>query len=81
MSQPTQNLKAEITSTLDSLPPESLALLSEFAAFLREKAAQSGSSKHIIRLGGLWASAPEITEADIDEARKEMWGDFGERSL
>jgi hypothetical protein len=29
-------------------------------------------------LGGLWKGV-EITESDIAEARKEMWGNFGER--
>ena len=29
-------------------------------------------------MGGLWKGV-EITESDIAEARKEMWGNFGER--
>ena len=81
MAQDTQILKSEITSALDDLPPESLVLLSEFTTFLREKAGISKSQKNIIKLGGLWADAAEITEEDIAEVRREMWGEFGERTL
>ncbi|MBI5650175.1 MAG: hypothetical protein HZC40_07000, partial [Chloroflexi bacterium] len=38
-------------------------------------------AKRIIKLGGLWAGTPEITEQDIAQARKEMWGKFGDRDL
>ncbi len=37
--------------------------------------------KHIVKLGGLWKATPEITEEDILQARKAMWGKLGEREL
>jgi hypothetical protein len=37
--------------------------------------------KRIVKLGGLWREQPEITEEDIAEVRREMWGGFGEREL
>jgi len=70
-------LKVEITSALDFLPPESLRLLREFVTFLRSRAGQPVPHGRIVRLGGLWAGTPEITEEDIAEARREMWGRFG----
>ncbi len=37
----------------------------------------SKRTKRVVKLGGLWAEAPEITEKDIEQARKAMWGDLG----
>jgi len=81
MAQDLATLKAEITSALDSLPPESLQLLREFVAFLRSQSEQPAPRGRIVKLGGLWAGTPEITEEDIAEARREMWGRFGEREI
>ena len=39
------------------------------------------SAKRIVKLGGLWAGTPEITEQDIAEARRDMWGRLGDRDL
>lgn len=41
MAQNTQTLKAEIISALEVLPLDSLELLSEFVAFLRNRTEQS----------------------------------------
>ena len=79
MAQDVTTLKNKITSALDFLPPESLRLLRGFVAFLRSRAEQSAPQGRIVKLGGLWAGTPEITEEDIAEARREMWGHFGER--
>jgi len=81
MAQDVAMLKVEIISTLDLLPPESLRLLGEFVAFLRSRVKQPASQERIVKLGGLWAGTPEITEEDIAEARHEMWGRFGEREV
>jgi len=82
MAQDVATLKREITSVLDFLPPESLQLLRDFAAFLRARAGQPTPQEgRIVKLGGLWAGTPEITEEDIAEARREMWGHFGEREV
>jgi len=82
MSQEMAMLKVEITSALDFLPPESLRLLREFVAFLRSRAGQAAPQEgRIVKLGGLWAGTPEITEEDIADARREMWGRFGEREI
>ena len=37
--------------------------------------------KRIIQFGGLWESTPEITEQEVADVRKEMWGNLGERDL
>lgn len=34
-------------------------------------------TKRTVKLGGLWAGTPEITERDIEEARTLAWGHFG----
>jgi len=79
--QNTQTLKAGIISSLDNLPLDSLQVLAEFAQFLQAKSEQFSNQKRVIKLGGLWAGTPKITAADIAEARREMWGNFGERKL
>jgi hypothetical protein len=80
MTQDVAILKAKIILALDLLPPESLQLLQEFVDFLRSRAKEP-ASRRIVKLGGLWAGTPEITEEDIAEARREMWGHFGEREI
>jgi hypothetical protein len=37
--------------------------------------------KRIVKLGGLWADTPEITDQDIREARQAIWKNFGKRAL
>lgn len=71
--------KEDIIDELEQLPPESLSELRAFIEFLRFKSEQ-GPMKPI-QLGGLWKDLPPVTEADIAEARHEMWGQFGEREL
>jgi hypothetical protein len=75
-------LKAAITSTLDVLPVASLETLAEFASFLRDKRRQESTAKpRIVKLRGLWSTTPPITEDDIAEARREMWGNLGNREI
>jgi len=81
MSNP-EVLKATITSSLDGLPVTSLETLAQFASFLREKGRQPSAAKpRIVKLRGLWSSTPPITEDDIAEARREMWGNLGNREI
>ena len=76
--QHTQTLKIGIISALDSLPAESLQVVSEFVTFLQARLKQPEQSKPVIKLGGLWSGTPAITANDIAEARHEMWGKLGE---
>ena len=69
--------KDQIIAAIDDLPPERLPELGEFIEFLRFKSGQP--SKRLIRLGGLWKDLSPITDQDIAEARREMWGRFAER--
>ena len=47
--QEIQMLKREITAMLDFLPPDSLKLLAEFAAFLRVKRTPNGVHNEVIQ--------------------------------
>jgi hypothetical protein len=78
MAQDVATLKREITSVLDLLPPESLQLLRDFAAFLRTRAGQPASQEgRIVKLGGLWAGYT-FSEEEITAARREAWAGLGE---
>ncbi len=77
MTRDVAMLKLEITSALDLLPPDSLRLLRDFVAFLRSQVEQPIPQERVVKMGGLWADTPEITEEDIAEARQEMWSNFG----
>lgn len=71
--------KQLIIDELEALPPESFPELQAFIEFLRFKSEKE--PKKLIQLGGLWKDLPPVTEEDIAEARREMWGQFGEREL
>jgi hypothetical protein len=77
MAQDVATLKAEITSALDSLPPENLRLLQEFVAFLRSRSEQPAPQGRIVELGGLWEGYT-FTEEEITAARQEAWAGLGE---
>lgn len=79
--QHSQALKFDIISALDTLPEESLQVLSDFAAFLQARYKSAEQQKPVITLGGLWEGTATITDEDITEARREMWGNLGEREL
>jgi Protein of unknown function (DUF2281) len=68
------SVETEIIAKLKSLSPDKQQQLLEFAEFLEYKSIPKRprqSSK------GLWANLGiDITEADIDEARREMWSNF-----
>jgi len=69
----------DVLQTLEGLSPEGLAAVRQFAEFLRFQS--QPPPRRIVRLGGLWKDLPPITEADIAEARREMWGRFADRGL
>jgi hypothetical protein len=71
--------KDDVIRALDELPAESLVEVRRFVDFMRFKA-QSRPRK-LVKLGGLWKDWPPITDEDIAQARREMWGSFGEREL
>jgi hypothetical protein len=56
------------------LPPEKQEEVLDFVDFLNEK---NGTKKLRRNLRGLWKDLNiEITEEDIAQARREMWGNF-----
>ncbi len=63
-----------VREKLRELPPEKQKAVLEFVASLKE---QDGPRKPLRSLRGLWADLGfDITEEDIAEARREMWGNF-----
>lgn len=63
-----------VLEKLRELPPEKQKAVLEFASSLENK---NDDSKPLRSLEGLWADLNiEITEEDIAEARREMWGNF-----
>ncbi len=76
-------LKQEIITTLDNIPPEGLIEVQTFLDFIRfkfKKMPQKPTSYIPIALGGLW-KGKEITEQDITDIRKEMWGNLEKRDI
>ena len=72
--------KERIVSLLDELPAEALAEVVSFVEFQRYKLSNRPTSAPRFQptpMGGLWKGV-EITEEDIAEARREMWGRFAD---
>lgn len=68
------NIEQSILENLRQLPPEKQQEVLDFAEFLRQKATSKQPRRS---LKGLWADQDiHITEEDIAEARREMWGNF-----
>jgi Protein of unknown function (DUF2281) len=68
------NIEQAILEKLRELPPEKQQEVLDFADFLRQKVTPSRPLKSV---KGLWADLKvDITEEDISQARKEMWGNF-----
>ena len=72
--------RQQVIGAIQELPGEVLPEIAEFVEFLRFKAqkAQGALPYKPVALGGLWGDIT-LTEADIAEARREMWGNFGDR--
>jgi Protein of unknown function (DUF2281) len=67
-------VEEKVLEKLRELPPEKQKEVLEFVDSLTEK---SGAGKPLRSLRGLWADLDiHITEEDIAEARREMWGNF-----
>lgn len=68
------DIEDKVLEKLRNLPPEKQQEVLDFVDFLKEK---NGGAKPLRSLLGLWADLNvHITEEDIAEARREMWGDF-----
>jgi Protein of unknown function (DUF2281) len=67
-------IEEQVLEKLRALPPEKQKEVLDFVDFLRE---MYGSSKTRHSLRGLWKDLNiDISEKDIAEARREMWGKF-----
>jgi hypothetical protein len=67
-------LEETILETLRELPVDKQKEVLDFAQYLKQKV-QPKRPRRSLR--GLWADLGiQITEEDIAEARKEMWGNF-----
>ena len=67
--------KDDVIRALDELPAESLVEARRFVDYVRFKA--HSRPRKLIKLGGLWKDWPPITDEDIAQARREMWGSAG----
>ncbi len=67
-------VEQQVLEKLRELPPEKQQEVLEFVDSLSEK---NGARKPLRSLRGLWKSFDiNISEEDIAEARREMWGNF-----
>lgn len=67
-------IEEQVLEKLRELPPDKQKEVLEFVASLKE---QNGAKKPLRSLRGLWADLNfHVTEEDIAEARREMWGNF-----
>ena len=68
------NLEQAVLDKLRELPPDKQQEILDFAEFLQQK---NRPKKPLKSVKGMWANLEmEITEEDIAQARKEMWGNF-----
>ncbi|MBZ5627329.1 MAG: DUF2281 domain-containing protein [Acidobacteriia bacterium] len=68
------NIEQQVLEKLRDLPPEKQKEVLDFVDVLKEK---DGPKKPRRSLRGLWADLNiRITEEDIAQARREMWGNF-----
>jgi hypothetical protein len=67
-------IEEQVLEKLRGLPPEKQREVLDFVESLKEK---NGTKTPRRSLLGLWADLNiDITEEDIAEARREMWGNF-----
>ena len=68
------NLEQAVLDKLRELPPNQQQEVLDFAEFLQQKNLLKRPLKSV---KGMWANLDmDITEEDIAQARKEMWGNF-----
>jgi hypothetical protein len=66
-------VEEQVLEKLRALPPQNQKQVLAFVSLLRERS----EPKSRRSLGGLWADLKvPVTEGDISEARREMWGSF-----
>ena len=76
---PIEERKQTIYKLVDRLPEQLDVTEMLLAQLLAERRVGVKQGRHIVRLGGLWKDlGVEITDEDIAEARREMWGQIGE---
>lgn len=67
-------IEEQVLEKLRALPPEQKKEVLEFVDSLKEKTDSRRPRKSLL---GLWADLNvHVTEEDIAEARREMWGNF-----
>jgi hypothetical protein len=67
-------IEQQVLEKLRELPPEKQTEVLDFVEFLKER---NGTKMPLRSLLGLWSDLNiHITEEDIAEARREMWGNF-----
>lgn len=71
LSQVSQQYQQQIINTIRQLPEQKLVEVVDFVTFLKEKY-HPFPKKNIVKLGGLWEGF-ELTDKEIQEARKEIW--------
>lgn len=68
------NLEQAVLEKLRELPPNQQQEVLDFAEFLQQK---NFIKRPLKSVKGMWAHLDlDITEEDITQARKEMWGNF-----
>jgi hypothetical protein len=69
------SIEQAVVERLKALPPEKQREVLEFVESLH--ASNGGRRKPLKSLKGLWADLNvKVTEEDIAQARREMWGNF-----
>ncbi|MBD2777524.1 DUF2281 domain-containing protein [Iningainema tapete] len=72
-------IEQAVLEKLRQLPVDKQQEVLDFAEFLHQKMA---SKPPLRSVKGLWAGLDiDITEEDIAQARKEMWGNFPEQDI
>ncbi len=67
-------IQEQVLEKLRDLPPDKQKEVLDFAEFLKEKNSPKSPRRSLL---GLWEDLNiHITEEDIAEARREMWGNF-----
>ena len=67
-------IEQQVLERLRDLPPEKQKEVLDFVDFLKEKNSPKKPRRSLL---GLWADLnTHITEEDIAQARREMWGNF-----
>ena len=82
MTTTTLNQRQEIERLLNSLPEDNLIEVLNFLQYLKFKSKQANTGPYQIvdTFEGIWQDYP-INEKDINNARMEIWGEFGDRTL